>query len=118
MSDKLSYSWTDFISDIFAALFITTLVYVLFEIIRHGVISTRFNLFILLVMTMGFGTAMIFLKPMGYKRGLLAALAGIAVGAIISAVTPATIILRLILGLVVVLVVVVLIIIVTKFVND
>lgn len=47
MSDNCNYSWQDIISDVFSALFLTTLGFVLIELVRPGSISSAINVFFL-----------------------------------------------------------------------
>ncbi|OGL60986.1 hypothetical protein A3H10_03340 [Candidatus Uhrbacteria bacterium RIFCSPLOWO2_12_FULL_46_10] len=53
MLDSHNYSWKEIVNDVFAALFLTTLSFVLIELVRPGSISSAINIFLLFIISIG-----------------------------------------------------------------
>lgn len=55
MSDNNNYSWKEIVNDVFAALFLTMLGFVLIELARPGSISSAINIFLLFAISASLG---------------------------------------------------------------
>lgn len=103
MSDNCNYSWQDIISDVFSALFLTTLGFVLIELIRPGSISSVINLFVLFVLVVSLSLILLlsnYQNNFHLSRSLLI-LVALFVSAIAIIITRGETIERVILGIVI-----------------